>query len=137
MPGRADTIDDPSRWGRAAAAPLPSPKAPPLRETTEFGPNPGGLRMFSRVPPGLPAGAALVVALHGCTQGAAGYDAGSGWSELGVRHGFAVLLPEQVRANNLNRCFNWFQPGDAARGAGDQGSLSGQSHSANPCASKR
>lgn len=128
MPGRADTILADTtghlpRGGRGGAAPLPSPKIPPLRETTAFGPNPGGLRMVSRVPPGLPAGAALVVALHGCTQSAAGYDAGSGWSELGLRHGFAVLLPEQVRANNLNRCFNWFRPGDAARGAGEAASI--------------
>jgi poly(hydroxyalkanoate) depolymerase family esterase len=71
------------------------------------------------VPRGLGAGAALVVVLHGCTQTAAGYDAGSGWSQLADRHGFALLFPEQTRANNPNLCFNWFQPEDIRRGAGE------------------
>lgn len=91
----------------------------PLREVTGFGSNPGALRMLCYVPEGLPAGAPLVVALHGCTQTAAGYDAGTGWSTLAEARGFAVLLPEQAQGNNPNRCFNWFEPGDTARGAGE------------------
>ena len=39
-----------------------------LVETTDFGSNPGQLRMFAQVPPGLPAGRPLVVCLHGCTH---------------------------------------------------------------------
>ncbi len=53
-----------------------------LVETKQFGTNPGDLRMFSYVPPDLPASAALVVVLHGCGQNAAGYDVGAGWSTL-------------------------------------------------------
>ena len=109
---------------RGSSDPAPSPPAAQvLRETTGFGPNPGGLRMFSYAPPSLTAGAPLVVALHGCAQTAAEYDAGSGWSELAARHGFAVLLPEQSRVNNMNLCFNWFQPGDTGRGLGEAGSV--------------
>lgn len=84
-----------------------------------FGSNPGALRMLSFVPEGLPAGAPLVVVLHGCTQTAAGYDRGTGWSALARQLGFALLLPEQRTANNHNRCLNWFEPGDTARGAGE------------------
>ena len=40
------------------------------------------------------------------------YDHGSGWSKLAEEKGFAVLFPEQQRANNANLCFNWFEPGD-------------------------
>ncbi len=45
---------------------------------------------------------------HGCTQSAAAYDLGSGWSRLAEDYGFAVLFPEQSRQNNANLCFNWF-----------------------------
>jgi feruloyl esterase len=94
-----------------------------LTEVEGFGSNPGELRMLTYVPPGLGAGAPLVVVLHGCTQNAGGYDSGTGWSDLGERHGFAVLFPEQRRSNNANTCFNWFEPGDTARGEGEVASI--------------
>lgn len=94
-----------------------------LAEVTGFGANPGNLRMLAHVPADLPPGAPLVVALHGCTQTAAGYDTGTGWSALADRHGFAVLLPEQKRENNANLCFTWFEPGDTARGRGEVESI--------------
>jgi poly(hydroxyalkanoate) depolymerase family esterase len=90
-----------------------------LREVARFGSNPGNLRMLTHMRRNLPNTPALVVALHGCTQTAADYDLGSGWSELANRHGFAMLFPEQKRANNPNNCFNWFLPGDTRRDAGE------------------
>lgn len=66
---------------------------------------------------------ALVVVLHGCTQTAAGYDAGSGWSKLADEYGFAVLFPEQSRQNNPNLCFNWFSDNDIERGRGEVRSI--------------
>ena len=57
----------------------------PLVETTEFGANPGALKMFSYVPEQLARSPALVVVLHGCGQTAASYDLGAGWSTL-ARH---------------------------------------------------
>jgi feruloyl esterase len=59
------------------------------------------------------------VVLHGCTQSAAGYDLGAGWSTLADRYGFVLLLPEQTAANNPKTCFNWFLPGDTARDRGE------------------
>lgn len=94
-----------------------------LQEVAAFGANPGALRMLTHVPAGLPAGAPLVVVLHGCTQTAAGYDAGTGWSTLADRHGFALLFPEQQRSNNAHGCFNWFEPGDVTRGQGEVASI--------------
>ena len=85
--------------------------------------NPGNLRARGYVPADLPPLAPLVVVLHGCTQDAAVYDHGSGWSHLADRHGFALLFPEQRRANNMNLCFNWYQPEDAARGRGEAASI--------------
>lgn len=95
-----------------------------LTEVTGFGSNPGNLKMLTYVPEDLPAGAPLVVVLHGCTQTAASYDYGTGWSTLADRFGFAVLLPEQKRANNPLRCFNWFKPADTLRGEGEAQSIS-------------
>ncbi|MFL6624344.1 MAG: PHB depolymerase family esterase [Sulfurifustis sp.] len=79
-----------------------------LVEVRGFGSNPGNLKMFKFVPPSLPAGAPLVVALHGCTQKASDYDDETGWVGLAQRFKFALLLPEQQPDNNQNRCFNWF-----------------------------
>ena len=79
------------------------------------------MRTFA--PAGLPARAPLVVVLHGCTQNAADYDRGSGWSTLAARHGFALLYLEQAACNNANGCFNWFQPEDTARGHGEVASI--------------
>ena len=90
-----------------------------LREVLGFGSNPGNLRMFGYRPPTLADNPALVVVLHGCTQSAAGYDLGAGWSTLADRYGFALLLPEQQRSNNPNGCFNWFQPGHSRRDQGE------------------
>ena len=52
-----------------------------LEDLPAFGSNPGALRGRYFVPEGLGENAALVVVLHGCTQTAAGYDLGSGWSQ--------------------------------------------------------
>ncbi len=94
-----------------------------LGTMTDFGSNPGALIAKTYLPQTLAPRAPLVVVLHGCTQTAAAYDHGSGWSELADRHGFALLFPEQTRANNHNLCFNWFAPGDTRRGQGEAASI--------------
>ncbi len=104
-------------YGRNPAVPSP------LVEIGQFGTNPGALRMFAFVPEHLQRPPALVVVLHGCGQTAAGYDFGAGWSTLAKRYGFALLMPEQQAANNANTCFNWFNPGDVARGRGEAASI--------------
>ena len=90
-----------------------------LTEVTQFGSNPGNLRMFEYVPDNLPAGRPLVVALHGCVQGAADYDDETGWTKYADEFKFALLLPEQKRWNHWNRCFNWYKAGDISRDQGE------------------
>jgi len=90
-----------------------------LTEVASFGSNPGSLRMFTYVPKSVSPNPPLVVVLHGCTQSAAGYDQGSGWSHLADRYGFVLLLPEQTGANNPKGCFNWFLPDDTRRDRGE------------------
>ena len=101
----------------------PPAQAATLQQVATFGSNPGGLAMFGYRPDGLPSGAPVVVQLHGCTQDAATYFAGSGWRTLADRHGFALVLAQQSTANNSNRCFNWFEAGDTARGQGEAASI--------------
>ncbi|TKD52153.1 PHB depolymerase family esterase [Sphingomonas baiyangensis] len=96
-----------------------SPDVDRLSDLPSFGSNPGALRARFYVPKALTPAPALVVVLHGCTQDATGYDHGSGWSRLADEQGFALLFPEQQRANNANLCFNWFSPADIKRDSGE------------------
>jgi poly(hydroxyalkanoate) depolymerase family esterase len=93
-------------------------------EVADFGSNPGALRMFVYAPPKkLAPGAPLIVVMHGCGQHAAQFARNSGWIALADRIGAALLLPEQSAKNSTGRCFNWFQPGDVRRGAGEAKSV--------------
>ncbi len=108
----------------AASPAMGTPSVPSrLNEVSGFGSNPGNLRMLTYVPESLPPSPALVVVLHGCTQTAAGYDHGSGWSALADRYGFVLLYPEQQETNNPKRCFNWFQLADIERDRGEAHSI--------------
>ncbi|MFE0823296.1 PHB depolymerase family esterase [Streptomyces sp. NPDC058847] len=117
------------RWAAAAAGALaltagllaagPQASAASLTQVSGFGTNPGNLSMYAYVPDSLPAGAPLVLALHGCTQSANDYHTHSGWSTFADRHGLAVVYPQTSTANNANSCFNWFEAGDSARGRGE------------------
>jgi len=111
-PGCVAAADD----GPAESA---AAQAVTLTEVTGFGSNPGALKMFTFVPPGLPSGAPLVVVLHGCTESASSYSTQTEWGNLGQRFGFAVVFAQQQSANNSLSCFNWFQPSDTSRGQGE------------------
>jgi poly(hydroxyalkanoate) depolymerase family esterase len=106
-------------FGGAASAggifPPPKETCEPLTQVTDFGKNPGELLMCAHVPTGLPAGRPLVVALHGCSQQAKDYGDGPGWTQLADEYRFALLLPQQRKANNPMKCFNWFEPNDVKR----------------------
>lgn len=121
MPSLSDTLARLKAFKAGTAHPHAG--ADRLRDLADFGPNPGNLRARYYAPDGLAPGSALVVILHGCTQDAAAYDHGAGWSELADRHGFALLYPEQSRANNQAGCFNWFVPDDIRRGGGEAMSI--------------
>jgi poly(hydroxyalkanoate) depolymerase family esterase len=92
-----------------------------ITEVSSFGDNPGQLKMFVHAPPSGKA-SAIVVALHGCTQGASDY-LGAGWNELADKAGFAVVYPEQTTSNNYQRCFRWFDKAQIEHGAGEASSI--------------
>ncbi len=122
MRNLADTIARLAANRNRSFAP-PSTGSDALTGLTGFGSNPGQLDALIHVPDNLARNAPLVVVLHGCTQTAAGYDHAAGWSRLADREGFAVLYPQQRRANNANLCFNWFVPGDIGREGGEAHSI--------------
>jgi poly(hydroxyalkanoate) depolymerase family esterase len=97
----------------------PATAAATLTQVTGFGSNPGNLGMFAYLPTSLPAGAPLVVALHGCTQSASDYYSNAGWPKYADLWGFDVIFPQTTSANNSLSCFNWFDPTKDARGVGE------------------
>jgi len=111
-------------WPPAARGARGMPSPARLGALAPFGSNPGQLDGYLYVPSSLREAAALVVVLHGCGQTAAAYDAGAGWSEMADRYSFALLFPQQRRANNAGQCFNWFNPDDAQRDGGEAHSIS-------------
>lgn len=122
MPGLGETVAE-LLARRTPASGSRAPEVSSMVPVAAFGGNPGALRMWLYAPEALPPEAPLVVVLHGCGQTAAGYAIGAGWIELADRHGFAVLCPEQVRGNNPNLCFNWFEDADVRRGSGEAESI--------------
>ncbi|MGW4180481.1 extracellular catalytic domain type 1 short-chain-length polyhydroxyalkanoate depolymerase [Streptomyces rubiginosohelvolus] len=115
----------PGTAGAAPAAPVAAEAraAAALERVTSFGANPGALNMYVYRPAALPASAPVVVALHGCTQSAQVYSDNAGLNTFADRHGFLVVYAETTTANNANKCFNWFQPGDTRRGQGEAASI--------------
>jgi poly(hydroxyalkanoate) depolymerase family esterase len=83
--------------------------------------------VFVYAPPGLDASvpAPLVVMLHGCTQTAASFSAGSLMNRTADRHGFVVAYPEQSRDDNPSCCWNWFSTSHQARGGGEPAAIAG------------
>lgn len=67
----------------------------------------------------------LLVMLHGCTQTAADFAAGTEMNRLADELGFLVLYPEQSTSANLVRCWNWFRPENQRRGSGEAATIAG------------
>lgn len=65
------------------------------------------------------APAPLVVMLHGCTQTPEDFAAGTAMNALAERDGLYVVYPGQSRRDNGQRCWNWFEPRDQGREAGE------------------
>ncbi|MBO9630204.1 MAG: PHB depolymerase family esterase [Shinella sp.] len=109
---------------RKAPAPRRRPAGgSPLVEVSDFGSNPGHLRLFMHIPEGLPAGRPLVLVLHGCRQDAESYDRAAGWASLAEERGFAVVYAQQREANNPRLCFTWFRPSEVTRDRGETMSI--------------
>lgn len=83
--------------------------------------NSAGQRAYKLyVPPGANGQARpLVVMLHGCTQDADDFAAGTAMNEAARKQGFYVLYPVQPRETNPQKCWNWFKHNHQQAGKGE------------------
>jgi poly(hydroxyalkanoate) depolymerase family esterase len=89
--------------------------------------NAAGSRRYKVHVPARPFDAppAMIVMLHGCTQSADDFAAGTQMNRLADEHGFLVVYPEQPADANASKCWNWFQPKDQRRDAGEPSLIAG------------
>lgn len=67
----------------------------------------------------------LIVMLHGCTQNPDDFAAGTQMNELAQAQNVIIAYPEQTRAANAHRCWNWFNAADQTRGSGEPALIAG------------
>lgn len=89
--------------------------------------NASGSRDYRVYVPGMqsehPAG--LLMMLHGCTQSPVDFANGTDMNRIADDHNLIMAYPAQSRGTNTQSCWNWFEPADQDRGAGEPAILAG------------
>lgn len=123
---RVVDVDERRDGERPITPPPDRPDAPGSFEAHVFS-NDAGTRAYKLYVPSTPAEAPrpLLVMLHGCTQSADDFAAGTQMNRLAEAHDFLVLYPEQGTQANPSRCWNWFNPQDQLREGGEPSLIAG------------
>lgn len=105
------------------AAPLPDGARFEARTFT----GPVGSRNYKVYVPSGYTGQSLpvVVMLHGCTQNPDDFARGTRMNNVAEEQTFLVVYPEQPRSANMQRCWNWYEPGDQQREGGEPALIAG------------
>jgi len=136
-PGEHDAAALPSPFARTAeprpavaeppaAAPAPTSTPESFTRGRHGGAGAAGRDFKLYVPPN--AGTQLrplVVMLHGCTQDADDFAAGTRMNALAREHGCYVLYPIQSQQANAQRCWNWFKHTHQQRERGEPAFVAG------------
>ena len=123
----ARTVGTPQKDGEIRRRPdITEPESPGAFVTREFT-NHAGTRAYKLYVPARPSDSPMpmVVMLHGCTQSADDFAAGTQMNRLADEHGFLVVYPEQAANANVSKCWNWFKEEDQVRDSGEPSLIAG------------
>jgi poly(hydroxyalkanoate) depolymerase family esterase len=109
-----------------AAAPEPAPPPAGAQFVTRSYAGQGGARNYKLyIPTAAPRVRGLIVMLHGCKQNPDDFAVGTDMNAVAETHGLLVAYPAQTRSANASNCWNWFNPGDQRRDAGEPAIIAG------------